>query len=192
MIHTPVLSQETLRFWQAQAGGTYIDGTVGTGGHCEKLLEKDPEARCLGMDVDPNALSIAKKRLERFRDRITLIQENYKNLSQRAQQIQWPPANGILLDLGVSSLQLDDSKRGFSFRAAGPLDMRMNPAQKETARDLIRRLSAQQLAQILKAYGEEKYARRIAEAIKKRELTRPIEDTATLAELISRLAPSYR
>lgn len=183
--HQPVLLNEVLDFWHCKKGGFYIDGTLGTGGHAQALLENDLQATCLGIDCDPDAIAIAEKRLERFKNRFQIVKENYMNIPKILDELKFPKVDGLLLDLGVSSLQLSSAERGFSFLHSGPLDMRMDPTGGETAIGLIHRFSVEQLAQIIFRYGEERFARIIASVIKKAELKGDINNTLQLANIIS-------
>ncbi|HEY76049.1 MAG TPA: 16S rRNA (cytosine(1402)-N(4))-methyltransferase RsmH [Thermoflexia bacterium] len=181
-VHIPVLLQATLSFLQVRPGGTYIDATVGGGGHAEAVLSAcAPDGRLLGLDLDPDALAVARQRLAPFGERATLRQGSFAQLATLA--ADFAPADGVLFDLGLSSLQLADPSRGFSFSHAGPLDMRFDPtAGGPTAADLVNGLSVEDLAQILYQYGEERQARRIAEAI---VAARPLETTEQLAEVVA-------
>ncbi|HID88900.1 MAG TPA: 16S rRNA (cytosine(1402)-N(4))-methyltransferase RsmH [Anaerolineae bacterium] len=181
-VHIPVLLQATLSFLQVRPGGTYIDATVGGGGHAEAVLSAcAPDGRLLGLDLDPNALAVAGQRLAPFGERATLRRGSFAQLAALA--ADFAPADGILFDLGLSSLQLADPSRGFSFSHPGPLDMRFDPdAGGPTAADLVNGLSVEELTQILYRYGEERQAKRIAEAI---AAARPLETTEQLAEVVA-------
>ena len=182
LLHIPVLLQAVLSFLQVRPGGIYIDGTVGGGGHAAALLEASaPDGRLLGLDRDPAALEAAQERLALYGGRVTLRRGSFADLIPLAQD--FIPADGILLDLGLSSLQLADPARGFSFSQDGPLDMRFDPEDEVTAADLVNTLSVRELTDLLYRYGEERQARRIAEAI---VAARPIYRTAELAALIER------
>lgn len=169
-----------------------MDGTVGAGGHAEALLKKDSQAVCIGIDRDIEAIETAKKRLERFGKRVCLIHGNYVHLKEILKKEKIDTVHGILLDLGVSSLQLDNPSRGFSFRKKGPLDMRMNQLDQETALNLIRRLSIEDLRDLIWCYGEEKYASGIAAALKKAESEGKLTDTVQCAEIISEFVRSRK
>ncbi|MCB0154451.1 MAG: 16S rRNA (cytosine(1402)-N(4))-methyltransferase RsmH [Anaerolineae bacterium] len=186
-MHIPVLLDETITALLPQPGGVYIDGTVGAGGHAEAILRASaPNGRLVGFDQDQQALAISAGRLATFGDRVTLYHANFDQLEQVAKQINIPPVDGILLDLGVSSMQLDQPERGFSFREDAPLDMRMNPAQGQSAADLVNHLPQDELANLIYQYGEERLSRRIARAIVQ---ARPIERTQALAEVITKATP---
>lgn len=192
--HVPVLLDETVDLLQPRAGGTYVDGTVGGGGHAEAILERSsPDGRLLGLDLDPEALDRASERLRRFGDRVTLVHESFADLERVVRWNGFAPADGILLDLGLSSFQLEHPKRGFGFRVEAPLDMRFNPLQQTpTARDLVNKLDARELADLLRRYGEEPLAKPIARAIVTRRQRRPIETTAELARIVESVAGRAR
>ena len=185
-IHQPVLKDETISLLEVSPGGRYIDGTLGLGGHSELLLERSsPNGKLLGIDRDPAALGISAKRLHRFASRMTLVHGNYANVAALAHEASFLDVDGILLDLGVSSMQLDDAGRGFSFMRDGPLDMRMDSTQKVSAADLVNGLSEGALADIIYRFGEEPASRRIASAIIRERALEPIATTARLAEIVS-------
>jgi 16S rRNA (cytosine1402-N4)-methyltransferase len=185
MMHKPVLLTEVIQALQPRSGGIYIDGTVGAGGHAAAVLAVSaPDGQLYGLDQDERALAIAKERLGEFGYRVHLLHANFDQLGQVVKQEQIPPANGILLDLGVSSMQFDQAERGFSFQADGPLDMRMNPSTGQTAADLVNHLPESELADLIYRYGEEPQSRRIARAIVQ---DRPFERTQQLAEMIARV-----
>lgn len=182
--HTPVLLGQVLEYLDPRPGGRYIDATVGLGGHAAAILLRcEPDGRLLAIDADPSALAIAERNLSAQRGRVTLVQGRHRELERIAAESGFDGCDGILMDLGVSSLQLDDARRGFSFREAGPLDMRMDPGQALSADDVVNHWSEQDLARVIYEYGEERYARRVARSIVN---ARPIADTAHLAEVISR------
>jgi 16S rRNA (cytosine1402-N4)-methyltransferase len=181
--HIPVLLTEVLEGLQIHSGGVYIDGTVGGGGHAVAILERiAPDGRLLGLDRDPQAVARAKKRLADFHESVQIIHAPYTRLEALARQHGFVPADGVLLDLGFSTLQIDDPARGFAFRFDGPLDMRYNPSgDAPTAADLVNTLPEVELADLLWRYGEERHSRRIARAIGR---SRPLETTQQLAEVI--------
>jgi 16S rRNA (cytosine1402-N4)-methyltransferase len=180
--HTPVLYKQTLAGLRPQAGGRYIDGTVGAGGHAAGVLERSaPDGLLLGLDRDPSALELAAAHLSSFGDRVHLVQASYERMEMAAQDIGWQAVDGVLLDLGLSSMQLDSAERGFSFRFEGPLDMRFGPGVKRTAAELVNELEEDELAAILRDYGEERRARRIARAI---VAARPLDTTTELARVV--------
>lgn len=182
--HVPVLYDEALAWLQPHPGGWYIDATLGAGGHAEGiLLASHPDGRLLGMDADPDALQHASKVLEPFGDRAMLQVANFRQLAGVAGALGIREVDGILMDLGLSSRQLDDAERGFSFVQDGPLDMRMDRRQGPSAADLVNTLSEAELSDILWQYGEERHARRIAAAI---AAERPLATTGQLADLVAR------
>jgi len=185
--HLPVLLSESLELLAVRGGGFYVDGTVGLGGHAAEVLRRSaPDGRLLGVDRDAEALGRAREALAPFASRVRLAQADYRDLPALLGDER---ADGILLDLGVSSLQLDSPERGFSFRQDGPLDMRLDRSQGETADELVNRLREKELADVIFRYGEEPASRRIARAIVR---ARPIHRTATLAEVVRRAAPRGR
>ncbi len=188
--HIPVLYQETLAALNIRPGGHYIDCTVGGGGHALGIVEQsEPTGRLLGLDADPEALKVAARRLAGREARIVLINENFVNLERVAGEHGFIPADGILMDLGVSSMQLDDVSRGFSFRAEAPLDMRFGPRQAETAFDVVNNYTERELADLIAQYGEEPRARAIARAIVRAREDSPVETTAQLARIIEHVVP---
>lgn len=181
--HQPVLYQEIINALQPASGGRYVDGTLGAGGHAWGILQaSSPDGKLLGLDLDPDALALAYRRLAEFGTRAIIQQASYVSLAEQLKRISWAHIDGILLDLGVSSMQLDNADRGFSFRAQGPLDMRFDPRDPTSAADLVNGLPERELADLIHQYGEERYARRIAKAI---VAARPIRDTHHLASVVS-------
>jgi len=181
-MHQSVLLPEVIEALQPRAGGVYIDGTVGAGGHAAAILAAAaPTGQLHGFDQDLQALELARQNLAQFGDRTRLYQANFGQLAPLAQLYNLPPADGILFDLGVSSMQFDRPDRGFSLQHDGPLDMRMNPAHGDTAADLVNSLPEAELANLIFEYGEEPQSRRIARAIVR---ARPIERTLQLAEVV--------
>ncbi len=182
--HTPVLYQEIMDALQPQSAKRYVDATVGAGGHGWGILNASaPEGQLLGFDLDPHALTLAGKRLEEFGSRATLVQASYTSLSQQLQKLGWQQVHGIVIDLGVSSMQVDTPERGFSFQADGPLDMRFDPTYPLKAEDLVNGWSERELADVLWRYGEEQQSRRIARAIVQ---ARPLHSTHALAGVIEK------
>jgi 16S rRNA (cytosine1402-N4)-methyltransferase len=187
MAHVPVLYNEVLAGLQPKPGGFYIDGTVGAGGHAAGILERSsPDGRLLGLDRDPAALAAARVALAGFGERAQLVQASYIEMAVRAAEAS---ADGILLDLGLSSLQLDDPARGFAFRHDGPLDMRFDPQAALTAAEIVNEWPLDELADVIYEYGEERHSRRIARAI---GAARPIHTTGQLAEVVLRAAGGER
>ena len=185
--HVPVLLEAVLEGLSPQPGGRYLDGTLGGAGHARALLEvAGTGAQLVGIDRDPTARAVAAARLAGFGDAVTILAGTYAEMGTLA--VELGPFDGILLDIGVSSHQLDTPSRGFSFRREGPLDMRMNPDAGETASALIDRLDLDELTKILREYGEEPRARRISRAILE---GRPWTDTVSFAEAVAR-ASGYR
>lgn len=179
--HTPVLLRECLAMLNARPGGRYVDCTIGTGGHAIAIAERIvPGGRLLGIDLDPKAIEAARERLRPYSEHVVLVNDNFANLGEVCARYDFRSVDGILLDLGVCSLQLDDATRGFSFRFDAPLDMRFGPAQPITAAALLNQLSANEIADLLWRYGEERRSRRIASRI---VASRPINTTAQLAHI---------
>src|SRR3990172_2906144 len=182
-LHTPVLYQQVLSALRPSAGSRYIDGTLGAGGHAFGILEiSSPDGLLLGLDRDPEALVQAGSRLRVFGPRALLRQGSFGDLTSVAEQAGWSNVQGVLLDLGMSSMQLEDPSRGFSFQRDGPLDMRFDRSQSLSAADLVNQTSERELADILVRFGEEPRARRIARAI---VAVRPLESTAELAKAVA-------
>lgn len=170
---------------QVRPGGRFVDCTIGTGGHAEAILQQClPGGSLLGIDADPKALEITRQRLERYGPAVTLVNDNFRHLEDICQAHGLSQVDGVLLDLGISSLQLDDSDRGFSFRFDAPLDMRFNPAQTTTAAELLNTLDENQLASLLREYGEERHSRLIAQRIISH---RPISTTRQLVDIIEHI-----
>lgn len=187
--HHPVLYQEVLDALAPESGKTYLDGTLGAGGHALGILEASaPHGRLLGLDLDSEALVIACQRLLGFSDRVVLRRASYRSAGDILAEMGWGSLEGILLDLGVSSMQIDRPERGFSFMAPGPLDMRFDQSQGQSAADLINHLSEEELSDTFFNFGEERFSRRIARAIVK---ARPIQTTQDLARLIEETVPRH-
>ena len=187
--HRPVLYHQVLEALAPVSDSDYLDGTLGAGGHAEGILQASaPRGRLLGLDLDLEALAIARQRLFIFGDRVILRQASYRSAPQILNEIGWQQVQGILLDLGVSSMQIDRPGRGFSFTQDGPLDMRFDQGQGPAAADLVNTLSEEALVKILREYGEERFAKRIASAI---ITSRPIHTTAELAVLVKAAVPQY-
>lgn len=187
-VHLSVLLNETLEFLQPERGGLYVDATLGIGGHSEKILETSAETMVIGIDQDGEALNLAKQRLSGFNSRIIFFQANFSEIREVVNEARKGDPDGILADLGISSLQLDSETRGFSFRFDAPLDMRMNPDQGgPTAAELLATADYEDLANIIYKYGEERKSRKIARwIIEKREKGEPIATTFALADLVKR------
>lgn len=183
--HIPVLLEAVLDGLKVRPGGTYVDGTVGGGGHTAGMLERGA-ARVLGVDQDPAALAATAERLGSYGERLTLVHGNFREIGRIAREHGLDSVDGVLLDIGVSSHQLDTTERGFSFNADAPLDMRMNTTRGSTAAELINTLSEADIADIIYTYGEERASRRIARAIVEQRERAPIATTAKLAVLVAR------
>ena len=179
--HVPVLLSESVEWLGAARGGLFVDATLGLGGHAEAILAAAPGARVLGLDRDPEARALAAARLAPYGDRVEIRAGNFRDIELLAGDRA--PFAGVLADLGVSSLQLDSAARGFSFRGEGPLDMRMGD-EGPTARDLVNEATEGELETILRDYGEEPEARRVARAVVRARRTQPIDTTRQLAEVV--------
>ncbi|MEW6029024.1 MAG: 16S rRNA (cytosine(1402)-N(4))-methyltransferase RsmH [Chloroflexota bacterium] len=188
--HEPVLYKEIIHALQPKSPGRYVDGTVGAGGHARGILEAcAPDGCLLGFDLDPQALALARETLAPYGRRVRLVQASYESLAATLREIGWESVDGILLDLGVSSMQLDTPERGFSFQHDAPLDMRFSPENHVTAASLVNGLDVDELADLLYRYGEERNGRRIARAIVK---ARPLHTTRELAAVIESVSPRKR
>ena len=181
--HIPVLYEEVLARLRPRPGGQYIDATLGAGGHASGILAAStPNGRLLGLDADPEAIAFARDILQPFGERVVLKAANARHLGAIAPPLGFGQVDGVLMDLGLSSRQLADAERGFSFSQGGSLDMRMNRSQGQTAADLVNRLPEEELADLLWRYGEERSSRRIARAI---VAARPLTSTRQLADLVA-------
>lgn len=189
--HTPVLLEAVLEYLAPRPGGIYVDGTVGGGGHAAAILEAAGEgARLIGLDRDPEAIEAAGRRLAPFSQRVRLVQANFRALPQVLDAAGVARVDGILLDLGVSSHQLDREERGFSYWKDAYLDMRMGPDAPRTAAQLLAELEIGEIARILRDYGEERWAARIAQFIGEARKTRPIETAGQLVEIVKAAVPA--
>jgi 16S rRNA (cytosine1402-N4)-methyltransferase len=177
-----VLAEEALRWLRVEPGGTYLDATVGLGGHAVEIAARLTSGRLIGLDRDAAALEVARERLKAYERRVVLVQADFSRLDEVAREMDLPAFNGILADLGVSSLQLETAQRGFSFRFAGPLDMRMDSRTALTAADIVNQTAEAELADLLYHFGEERDSRRIARAIVR---ARPIRSTEHLATVVA-------
>lgn len=186
VIHSPVMVNEILSFLQVRPDGVYVDGTVGLGGHAKEILSRISTGRVIGIDRDEEALAIVQKKFQASSSSISLHHDSYARLGEILESSGMRTVDGILLDLGLSSFQLNSPIRGFSYRMDSPLDMRFNTATGITARELIESLSESDLADILYKWGEERHARRIARAIKRYT---PMETAGDLNEAIRRSTP---
>ncbi len=189
-LHQPVMADEVVRLLAVRPGGVYCDATLGLGGHSERILSVlGQTGTLLGIDRDESALGLAQDRLRRFGDRFRPLHGRFGDLAELLLAAGAPPLDGLIADFGVSSLQLDRPERGFSFQSAGPIDMRMDTSQGESALDLIQRVDEQTLADILWEYGEERHSRRVARSIKQAASSGALRDTLTLAEVVQRAIP---
>lgn len=188
--HQSVLLEETINNLNIQPDGIYVDGTLGGGGHafhvCSRLSEK---GHFIGIDQDGAAIEAAGERLKPFGDKVTIVRSNYSDMKQVLQSLGVSGVNGIVLDLGVSSYQLDTAERGFSYRENAPLDMRMDQRQEKTARDIINGYSEMELYRIIRDYGEDKFAKNIAKHIVRARQEKPVETTDELTEIIKAAIP---
>jgi 16S rRNA (cytosine1402-N4)-methyltransferase len=181
------LLRETLEYLKVKPDGTYIDATLGSGGHAEAILQALTTGRLLGIDRDAAALELARQRLKVFGEKLIVRQGNFAGIDALHAASGLPPAGGILADLGVSSMQLEDASRGFSFNLPGPLDMRMDTSSGITAEEIVNRMPERELADLIYKLGEERHSRRIARALVK---ARPNRTTTELAQVVTRAIPS--
>jgi 16S rRNA (cytosine1402-N4)-methyltransferase len=185
--HQPVLYKEIIHALQPRKGGSYVDGTVGAGGHARGILEAcAPDGQLLGLDVDPQALALARETLAPYEQRIHLAQASYTTLSAELKNLHWDSVDGIVLDLGASSMQFDTPERGFSFQNDAPLDMRFGPHALQTAADIINTFDERELADLIYEYGEDRDSRKIARAIVNK---RPLHTTRELVAVIEAVSP---
>lgn len=187
--HVSVLYQPIITALRPHSLGLYVDATVGAGGHAWGILEQSaPHGKLLGLDVDPRALELADQRLHSFNGRYYLVRSSYTSLSSQLLTLGWDHADGIVIDLGTSSMQIDSPERGFSFQKDGPLDMRFNPSQPVSAATIVNNTPENELADILWKYGEERNSYRIARAIVQ---NRPFESTLALAKVVARASGQH-
>ena len=185
--HQPVLYKEIIHALQPKRGGRYVDGTVGAGGHARGILEASaPDGQLLGLDVDPQALALARETLAPYEQRVHLAQASYTTLSAQLKNLQWDSVDGIVLDLGASSMQFDTPERGFSFQNDAPLDMRFGPHALQTAADIVNTFDERELADLIYEYGEDRDSRKIARAIVNK---RPLQTTRELVAVIEAVSP---
>ncbi len=187
--HKAVLLDESIQALEIRSDGTYIDGTLGRAGHSREIARRLTDGRLIGIDQDQAALAAAEERLAPWRDRVTLVHSNFSELETVMKQTGTPWADGMLFDLGVSSPQLDDASRGFSYMQDAPLDMRMDLEKPLTAREIVNGWSGDELRRVLYEYGEERYAPAIARAIVRRRETSPVETTLELVDVIKSAMP---
>ena len=189
--HKPVMLNEVIDSLKIRPEGTYVDGTLGGAGHSSQIARRlSGEGRLFGFDQDAAAIEAAAKRLEPYKDRVSIIRSNYSEMRERLSELGVRSADGILLDLGVSSYQLDDAQRGFSYRADAPLDMRMDQRQKLSAREVVNGYSIEELTRVIREYGEERFARNIAKHITAEREKKPIETTGELISIIKAAIPA--
>ncbi|MFZ5627089.1 MAG: 16S rRNA (cytosine(1402)-N(4))-methyltransferase RsmH [Bacillota bacterium] len=188
--HKSVLLEECMAALNLRSGGVYVDCTLGGGGHSQEiLLRTGPDGKLVAFDQDPAAIRAAGERLKEFGERVTLVQSNFVKLEEKLQELGYTGVDGILFDLGVSSYQLDTPERGFSYQHDAVLDMRMDPTQPISARDLLNEWPEAEIARIIREYGEERWANKIAALIVRERTNRPLETTGQLVELIKRAIP---
>lgn len=188
--HQPVLLEETIANLVWKEDGLYVDCTLGAGGHSETILRQNPKSRVIGIDQDHEAIEAASERLAPYGDRAIFVWNNFRNFRQIMEELRIRSVDGVLLDLGISSPQLDHRERGFSYQQDAPLDMRMNQqSAMDSAADLVNRRSEEELADIIFRYGEERWAKRIAQFICRRRQESPIESTGDLVGVIKAAIP---
>ncbi|TAH71585.1 MAG: 16S rRNA (cytosine(1402)-N(4))-methyltransferase RsmH [Anaerolineaceae bacterium] len=188
--HKSVLLDEVIENMNIDPDGTYVDGTIGGGGHSSVIVQRLTSGKLIGLDQDEAAIQAAELRLSKYKDKVTIIRSNYSEIKTVLSSIQIDKVNGILLDLGVSSYQLDTPERGFSYREDAPLDMRMDKRNDKTARDIINDYSEMELYRIIKNYGEDRFAKNIAKHIVRERSDKPIETTFQLNEIIKAAIPA--
>ncbi|MGH9706874.1 MAG: 16S rRNA (cytosine(1402)-N(4))-methyltransferase RsmH, partial [Candidatus Acidiferrales bacterium] len=182
MLHTPVLAAEVIEWLRIRPEGTYVDATLGTGGHALEIARRLTTGRLVGIERDPQAMEIARERLQPYERQVTLVHTDFSRIGEVAEELKLPLIDGVVADLGISSLELDTPERGFSFRWAGPLDMRMNPDAPLTAEEIVNHWPERELANLLYRNAEERDSRRIARSIVR---ARPIRDTEHLATVVA-------
>lgn len=187
--HISVLFEESISALNLKSGGIYVDGTLGGGGHSAGILSRCPDCRLIGIDRDSEAIEAASRRLEEFSDRVTAVNRNFGEIKDILSQLGIDEIDGAVLDLGVSSYQLDNAERGFSYMHDAPLDMRMNTSERKTAHDVVNSYSSDGLARIFYEYGEERWSRRIAEFICERRKEKSIDTTFELVDVIKSAIP---
>lgn len=189
-LHKPVLLQEAMHFLNPAPGEKIIDATLGAGGHAEEIMRRiAPGGTLIGIDRDSESLKIAQERLKSLKGEFKLVNKNFKDIKEIMQDLEIKEVDGILFDIGLSSIQIETGERGFSIKNAGPLDMRMDRNTQLTASELVNRLNESELSNLIKDFGEERFHRRIAGNIVRARETKKIETTTELAEIISRSVP---
>ena len=188
--HKSVLLEETVDSLNVRPGGIYVDGTLGGGGHSLEICKRlNGQGRLIGIDQDQDAINAATKRLEEYKDLVTIVQSNYEEIADVLRSLDIESVDGIVLDLGVSSYQLDDAERGFSYMADAPLDMRMDRRNSKTAKDIVNEYSEMELFRVIRDYGEDKFAKNIAKNIVKAREEKEIETTFELRDIIEKSIP---
>lgn len=187
--HISVLPEKSIELLNVRDGGIYADGTLGGGGHSYRLLSSNETCRLIGIDQDKEAIAAASKRLARFKDRVIAVNRNFSEIKDILRELDIKGLDGAMLDLGVSSYQLDNAERGFSYMHDAPLDMRMNPDAKKSAYDVVNGFTAEELTRIFYEYGEEKWSKRIAEFIVKAREKSPVKTTLELVDIIRAAIP---
>jgi len=190
-VHIPVLKNETIDLLAVRDNGIYFDGTLGAGGHSKAILQKAKIARLIGVDQDEEALAAAKENLSEY-DNVTYVHDNFRNIDSILDNLNIFEVDGILVDIGVSSYQIDEAERGFSFRFDSKIDMRMDKSQSFSAYNILNEYSEEELARVIRDYGEEKFAKSIARHIIKARETKPIETTKELENIVLSSVPRYR
>ena len=189
--HSPVMPEEVIRELNIRPDGIYVDGTLGGGGHSGLIAGcLSEKGRLIGIDQDEDAIRAATERLACYGDKVTIVRSNYSGMASVLKELSVPAVDGILLDLGVSSYQLDQAERGFTYREDAPLDMRMDRRQKLTAADVVNTYSEQDLSRLIHQYGEDRFARNIAKHIVKARQSAPLETTGELVEIIKAAIPA--
>jgi 16S rRNA (cytosine1402-N4)-methyltransferase len=188
--HTPVMLDEVLQCLRPRAGGLYVDATTGLGGHSAAILDAaGADARLIAVDQDPGALELAQERLKPYGSSVTFVEANFADLDDVFEVVGETDADGILMDIGMSSYQIEHSGRGFSFTRDEPLDMRMNPETERTAADVVNRYREEELEKVIREYGEERWARRIARAVVEQRRDQPLKTSRQLATLVEKAIP---
>lgn len=188
--HKSVLLEETVDSLNVKPGGIYVDGTLGGGGHSLEICKRlNGQGRLIGIDQDQDAINAATKRLEEYKDLVTIVRSNYAEIADVLRSLDIESVDGIVLDLGVSSYQLDDAERGFSYMADAPLDMRMDQRNSKTAKDIVNEYSEMELYRVIRDYGEDKFAKNIAKNIVKAREEKEIETTFELRDIIEKSIP---
>ena len=188
--HKSVLLDETIESLNIKPNGIYVDGTLGGGGHSYEIAKRLTDGgRLIGIDQDEDAIRVAKERLSEFADRVTIVRDNYCNMPKVLDELGISKVDGILLDIGVSSYQLDEAERGFTYKQDAPLDMRMDQRQEMTAKDIVNGYSEEDLYRIIRDYGEDKFAKNIAKHIVQARQIKPVETTFELDEIIKAAIP---